>query len=108
MSMFDSGLSRKLNDFPYDGNMNVNAFYQYANIAATDDDNFVSMVIRFNGRNNEFLRMTRVDYENAIRLPVQCTRQGNNVAQKFFMWHWLEEQNKLNLFFNKLKELQNA
>jgi hypothetical protein len=108
MSMFDNGLARSMADFNGSYNERINQFLRCATLVSTDDGNGVALAVRLNGYTKEYLKITMDEYENAIRLPVQCTRQGNNAAQKFFMWHWLEEQNKLDLFFNKLKEMQNA
>ena len=47
------------------------------------------------GNYKEFYRMPQAEYERVVRKPVQCARIGNNLARLFFLYHWMEEQNKL-------------
>lgn len=107
MSMFDRKMDTILNDFNNHYNGPKYQFRGGFGLIAKDDGG-IGFVAKYNGRQREFMCVTSEEYENAIRLPVQCSRLGNSSAQKFFAWHWLEEQNKLNLFFNTMKELQNA
>lgn len=107
MSMFDRKMETILGEFNAQYTGRQYAFRNCLGIVA-NNDNSIGLVVKVGGRQKEFMAVSQEDYENAIRLPVQCARLGNSAAHKFFAWHWLEEQNKLDLFFNTLKELQNA
>jgi hypothetical protein len=108
MSMFDNKVARLISDFGDGWNTPEHKFRQhFASTTDSHDDSFV-MYCRANGRAEEFLRISKDEYERCIRLPVQTARQGSNYSTRFFVWHWLEETNQLSKFFNKLKELQNA
>jgi len=107
MTMFDPRVGAVLDDFGTNWGTPEYKFRQYASFSMTDDGGIVFR-IRANGHEKEYLRMSQEQYERCIRLPVQATRQGSNYSTRFFAWHWLEETNQLDLFFNTLKEMQNA
>lgn len=107
MTMFDPRVAAVLDDFGTNWGTPEHKFRQYASFSMQDDGS-ISLRVRCNGHEKEFLRMPHDQYERCIRLPVQATRQGSNYSTRFFAWHWLEETNQLDLFFNKVKELQNA
>lgn len=106
MSMFDNAMSRSVSDFIDTYDTREHDFKRSVGVTADSGD--ISLVVKWDGRTKEFLRISMETYEEAIRLPVQCSRISSALAQKFFLWHWLEEQNKLDLFFNTLKEMKNA
>ena len=107
MSMFDTAMAKHVSEFIDTYDIREHEFKRSVGIAATGSDS-ISLQVRWDGRIQEFLKISIETYDKAIRLPVQCSRLSNNYGQKFFLWHWLEEQNKLDLFFNTLKEIKNA
>lgn len=108
MSMFDNKIGRLIADFGEVWNTPEQTFRHSASFSTDSTDDSFVMSCRANGQSQEFLRISREEYERCIRLPVQAARQGSSYSIRFFAWHWLEETNQLSKFFNTLKELQNA
>lgn len=108
MTMFDNKVGRLIADFGEVWHSPENKFRQYSGFGFSADEQSFIFYCKANGASQEYLRISKDEYERCIRLPVQTARQGSNYSTRFFAWHWLEETNQLSKFFNKLKELQNA
>jgi hypothetical protein len=108
MTMFDHRAANVIGNFGDEYNTPEYKFRQHASFTLSPDEEHYLFYARANGQSKEFLRISKAEYERCIRLPVQTARQGGSYSTRFFAWHWLEETNQLDLFFNTLKELQNA
>lgn len=106
MTMFDGKLSRLINDFGDGWATPEYKFRQHLHLNV--GDTFVDLACRASGDMKEFLRIPRATWDRCVYDAVRSSRAGGSYATRFFLWHWLEETNQLQLFFNKLKEMQNA
>lgn len=107
MSMFDGKLDRLICEF---GDVWSTDEYRFRQSLSTvlKDDGSISLMVRANGRSEEFLLVDSETWDRSVKAAVRASRAGSNYATRFFLWHWLEETNQLSLFKNKLKEITNA
>jgi len=107
MSIFNRKLEQLISEFGETWGTRQSTFRGAFSLQVINDD-AVGLYAKANGLMGEFLRMSLDDYERCIKEAVRSSRASSSYANRFFVWHWLEETNQLELFFNKLKELQNA
>ena len=107
MSMFDRHIDRLVCNFGESWGSPEHKFRSSFS-PVLKDDGTVDLLARINGRSKAFLNISAEQHSRCIRKPVEASRQGSTYATRFFAYHWLEETNQLQLFFNTLKELENA
>lgn len=107
MTMFDNRLAREIQEFGENYTSKERIFRGYIMFAQLPDDG-MQFNVKANGRVKEFFKMSHSEYESCMRRPIASARQGTIYGMRYFAWHYLAEQNQLDLFFNTLKELQNA
>lgn len=83
-------------------------FFRSALHISLAPDESIILSANVNGQRKEFLRASHQEWESAVRKPTQCARHGSTLGNRFFVWHWLEEQNKLKPYINLIKEMRNA
>lgn len=107
MSMFNGKLERLISEFGESWGTRQNTFRGAFGMQLVND-NTIGLYAKANGRMEEFLRVPIEQWDRCIKEAVRSSRTSTSYATRFFAWHWLEETNQLELFFNKLKEIQNA
>jgi hypothetical protein len=107
MSIFNGRLDRLICEFGETWGSRQNTFRSCFNPVLHNDES-IGFNVKCNGRSEEFLRIPGEQYDRCIKEAVRSSRVSGSYAGRFFVWHWLEETNQLELFFNKLKEIQNA
>lgn len=107
MSIFNRKLEVLIAEFGEQWGTRQNTFRSAFGLQVINDD-AVGLYAKANGRMEEFLRMPVEQWDRCIKEAVRSSRASSSYANRFFVWHWLEETNQLELFFNKLKEIQNA
>lgn len=107
MSMFDRHIDRLVCNFGDEWGSPEHKFRSSFSPVLKDDGS-IDLIARADGRSKTFLNVSAQQWDRCIKKPVSASRQGSSYATRFFAFHWLEETNQLHLFFNTLKELQNA
>lgn len=107
MTIFNNKLERLICDFGEQWGSRQNTFRSCFGLLVHNDES-IGLYAKANGRSLEFLRMPLAQWDRCIKEAVRSSRVSSSYANRFFVWHWLDETNQLELFFNKLKEIQNA
>lgn len=107
MTIFNRKLEQLISDFGETWGSRQNTFRSCFGLLVNDDES-IGLHAKANGRSLEFLRMPLDQWDRCIKEAVRSSRVSSSYGNRFFVWHWLEETNQLDLFFNKLKEIQNA
>lgn len=107
MSMFDNRLQKWINQWADAWQGDPHTFRSKI-IVMTDNDETAFGTRDRNGSFKEFMRMSDQEWDDIVRQPALRSRASSNVAARFFLYHWLEEQAKLKPFIQFIKEYHNA
>lgn len=109
MSMFDNRMQRWISNW-YDDYSPKPQLFRNSIKTRVNGDGSVSIGFyhQRTGSFVEFVKMDEPQWQSIIATPGSRSRAGGTAATRFFLYHWLEETNKLDTFINYVKESQHA